>query len=163
MLNVDWFEFTSTIMPGSESAYSGRRILLEQLERIGDAPVRSRFLGEVLNPAIHLSQPIGRILVLHIGDHASNVMDGAMMAKLETLYASRRAGCSRYVFPLIPPLLLWGWQTFALDWQEGIELSMPAAFDDKECPTRLWCEVDGSSTPGFVRNFSAELDAAPTG
>ena len=77
-------------------------------------------------------------------------MDGTVMAELETLYASRRAGCSRYVFAFVSLLLLGGRQTFALDWQEGVELRVPAAFDDKECPTGLWCEIDGSSAPGFV-------------
>ena len=84
-----------------------------------------------------------------------------MVAGLEPLDASWCAGGCHHVFALVPVLPLGRWQTFALDWQERVELGVPTAFDNQDRATGLGRKIDGPSATDFVRNFGAELNPAP--
>lgn len=101
--------------------------------------------------------------LLDVADHGGNTMGCSMVAELETLHASRRTGHRHHVFPFVSILLLRSRQAFALDWQEGVELGVPAAFDSQDRSAGLGSEVDGPSATDFVPNFGAELNPAPPG
>ena len=104
-------------------------------------------------------------LLLHIGNHRCITMGRSMMAEFESLYASSHTSswtdCRRHVLTFVPVFFPGSWQAFALDWQEGIELRMPTAFDNQDRTTGLGSQVDGSSMLNFVRNFGAKLDSTP--
>lgn len=113
---------------------------------------------------VHLAQPMGEGLILHVCNHRGESMSSAMMTEFEPLDAPRCFwGSSNDVFPLVPVCSFWCWQPFALDGKERVKLAVPPAFDYDCGAARLHREVYRPGGLCFVNSLGSELNVAPNG
>ena len=104
---------------------------------------------------------MGRIILLHEGDHRGEFMGPPVMTKFKPLDPTGGAGFGNHLFTLIAVLFPGRGETFAFDGEEGIELSVPSAFNDEHRRTRLGSKINFPPGLGFIAGFRAELNVAP--
>lgn len=150
-------------MSGSELTGPLGRVISEQLDHVHFAPHRGGFCAQIQNPAIHLIQPMGTGLLLHVGNHGGEGMSGAVVAGLEPLNASGRPGGGDDVFAFVPVRALRRRESFALDREQRVELAVSPPLNDQRSPEWFCDKVNLSAAERLVAGLGSKLHMTPDG
>lgn len=154
-------EAVGPAMSRNKLADSRSRVIVQQFEPVCFSPLSDEFFAQVQNPSVHLIQPMGTGLLLHVGNHGGEGMSGTVVAELEPLDATGRSRDGDDIFAFVSFLVPRCRESFALNGEQQVELAVPSPLYDQRGPPWFRGKVNFPAPARFVAGLGSKLHMTP--